>query len=91
MSDEFAKADAITQARWVRDGEVSPLELVDAAIARIEAHDSELNAVIHPDFESARKRAADAALPDGPFRGVPFLMTAGKGVDERLCEVRAVT
>ncbi len=74
MSEEFAKADACTQAQWVREGEVSPLELVDAAIARIEARNPELNAVIHPDFERARERAAGGALPDGPFRGVPFLM-----------------
>ena len=74
MSEEFAKADACTQAQWVRDGQVSPVELVDAAIARIEAHNPELNAVIHPDFERARERAAEGALPDGPFRGVPFLM-----------------
>ena len=31
MSEEFAKADATTQAQWVRNGEVSPLERVDAA------------------------------------------------------------
>ncbi|MFP6579512.1 MAG: amidase family protein [Myxococcota bacterium] len=73
MSEEFAKADATTQAQWVRNGEVSPLELVDAAIARIEDHNPKLNAVIHPAFERARERAT-GSLPDGPFRGVPFLM-----------------
>ena len=57
----------------MRDGEASPLELVDAAIERIEALNGELNAVIHPLFEKAREAAA-GELPDGPFTGVPFLL-----------------
>jgi len=65
--------DAVGQAELVRRGEVSPLELVDAAIARIEARNPEINAVIHPRFEAAREEAA-GDLPDGPFRGVPFLV-----------------
>jgi amidase len=73
MSDELAALDATDAARWVREGRVSPRELVDAAIARIEKLNGPLNAVITPLFEAAR-RAADAALPDGPFRGVPFLL-----------------
>lgn len=65
--------DAVGQAELVRSGEVSPAELVDAAIERIEARNPELNAVIHPRFEAARAEAA-GDLPDGPFRGVPFLV-----------------
>ncbi len=65
--------DAVGQAELVRTGEVSPIELVDAAIARIEARNPELNAVIHPRFEAARAEAA-GDLPQGPFRGVPFLV-----------------
>lgn len=57
----------------MRAGEVSPLELVDAAISRIEARNPELNAVIHERFEAARAEAS-GDLPDGPFRGVPFLV-----------------
>jgi amidase len=72
-SDEIAWLDATAQAALVRRGEVSPLELVDGAIARIEARNPELNAVIHPLFESARAAAA-GPLPDGPFKGVPFLL-----------------
>jgi amidase len=52
---------------------VKPVELVDAAIARIERFDPALNAVIHRRFERARSEAV-ADLPDGPFRGVPFLI-----------------
>ena len=48
----------------------TPLELVDAAITRIEKLDHELNAVIHRRFDQAREEAA-GDLPDGPFRGVP--------------------
>lgn len=72
MLDEFAFLDATAQADLVRRGEASPAELVDAAIARVEALNPHLNAVIHPRFERAREEAR-AELPDGPFRGVPTL------------------
>lgn len=71
--DSFARLDASAQAELVRRRDVSPLELVDAAIARIEALDGELNAVTTRLFERARERAR-AALPDGPFTGVPYLI-----------------
>jgi amidase len=65
--------DATDQAELVSSGEASPTELVDAAIARIEELNPDLNAVIHPLFEEGRAAAA-GDLPDGPFRGVPFLL-----------------
>ncbi len=65
--------DATALAELVRTGEASPRELVDAAIARIEAGNDVLNAVVTPMYEAARLRA-DGPLPDGPFRGVPFLL-----------------
>jgi amidase len=74
MTDELAGLDAVGQAALVRRGEVTPLELVDAAIARIERHNPVLNAVIAPLFDSARSAARAADLPDGPLRGVPFLL-----------------
>ncbi len=74
MKDQFADLDAIAQAELVRQRRVSPLDLVDAAIARIQALNSKLNAVIIPLFEQARAQAKSGAIPDGPFRGVPFLM-----------------
>lgn len=74
MTTELATLDATAQAALVRSGEVTPRELVDAAIARIERLNPQLNAVIIPLFEKARARAAAADLPDGPFRGVPFLL-----------------
>jgi amidase len=74
MSDELARLDAVAQAGLVRSGEASPAELVEAAIDRLERLNPVLNAVIHPALEAARSRARSADLPDGPFRGVPFLM-----------------
>ena len=51
MDDEFARLDATAQADLVRRREVTPAELVTASIARIEALNPQLNAVIHPLFE----------------------------------------
>ncbi len=65
--------DAVAQAEVVRSGQASPTELVDEAIARIEAVNPSINAVIHPRFEQARAEAA-GSLPEGPFRGVPLLV-----------------
>lgn len=73
LVDETATLDATAQAALVRDGEVSPRELVAAAIERIERVDDTLNAVIHRRFERALEEA-DGPLPDGPFRGVPTLL-----------------
>lgn len=71
--DELAFLDATAQAELVRRREVTPLELVEAAIARIERLNPTLNAVITPLYDEARA-AARAPLPDGPFTGVPFLL-----------------
>jgi amidase len=65
--------DATAQADLVRRGEASPKELVEAAIARIEAVNPKLDAVIRTRFDQARAEAC-GALPDGPFRGVPILL-----------------
>ena len=70
----LATLDAVGHAELVRTGEATPRELVDAAIARIEKENPELNAVIHPSFERARTQASAPGLPHGPLRGVPFLM-----------------
>jgi len=65
--------DATELAALVRDGQASPVELVDEAIERIQRLDPTVNAVIHERFEAARREAA-GPIPDGPFRGVPFLV-----------------
>jgi amidase len=74
MSDDFEWMDATAQAAAVRAGDVTPSELLEGALARIEARNPALNAVIHDLSEKARLAAADPALPDGPFRGVPLLL-----------------
>ena len=75
MSDmtDLAFLDATSQAELVRKKQIKPLELVDAAIERIERLNPQLNAVVTPMFDLARD-ASRAAIPDGPFRGVPFLL-----------------
>ena len=51
---DLAFLDATAQAELVRRGEVTPLDLVDAAIARIERANPVLNAVVTPTFDRAR-------------------------------------
>jgi amidase len=63
--------DATEQADLVRRGEVSPTELVQAAIDRIEAVNPQLDAVVRTRFDRALAEAQEP--PDGPFRGVPIL------------------
>lgn len=71
--EEFAFMDATQQTELVRRKEVKPIELVDAAIERIERLNPALNAVVTPMYDQARD-AAQGVLPDGSFRGVPFLL-----------------
>lgn len=71
--DAYEQTDATGLAALVRAGEVTPSELVEEAITRIEARDGELNAVVYRRFAEARERAA-GELPDGPLRGVPYLL-----------------
>jgi amidase len=67
--------DALGLAALVRRGEVSASEVCDAAIARIEALNPALNAVISRRFDQARAEARRVAPgADRPFAGVPFLL-----------------
>ena len=71
--EELAFLDATAQAELVQKKEVKAIELVEAAIERIERVNPELNAVITPMYDLARE-AATGKIPDGPFSGVPFLL-----------------
>ncbi|MFQ5897068.1 MAG: amidase [Candidatus Methylomirabilia bacterium] len=71
--NELSFLDAVAQAELVRKKEVKAIELVEAAIERIERLNPSLNAVVTPMYDLARK-AASGPLPDGPFAGVPFLL-----------------
>jgi Asp-tRNA(Asn)/Glu-tRNA(Gln) amidotransferase A subunit family amidase len=70
---EYERYDGVGLAGLVKAGHVTPEELLEAAIARVEARNPVVNAVTMPLHDYAR-RALAAGLPDGPFRGVPFLM-----------------
>ncbi len=77
---ELASWDATETAAAIRSGAVSALEVVDAAIARAEALNPQLNFLVTDDFERARARAR-APLGDGVFAGVPFLI---KDLDDQI-------
>ena len=65
--------DATFLAQQVASGAVSPNELLDEAMARLAAFNPDLNAVVLVQEKTARA-AIKAGLPDGPFKGVPFLI-----------------
>ncbi len=73
IAREIAGTDGVGLAGLVRQGEVTPAELVEAVIERIERVNPELNAVVTKMYDEARQVAA-GSLPEGPFRGVPFLL-----------------
>lgn len=70
---EYAAYDGLGLAELVRGKDVTPAEVLEAAIERIERNNGRLNAVVYKAYDEARKTAA-GELPDGPFRGVPFLI-----------------
>jgi amidase len=77
LRDELATLDALAQAAMVRAREVTAVELVEAAVERIERVNPRLNAVISSRYEAARDEAAAmdrAGLPSSPLAGVPFLL-----------------
>ncbi|MBT6511271.1 MAG: amidase [Rhodospirillaceae bacterium] len=71
--DEFIDYDATGLAGLIRNGDVTPVELVEIVIRRIEALDPVLNFMTTPTFDRARSRATSIA-PDSPFAGVPILI-----------------
>lgn len=87
LADETRWLDAVEQADLVRRREVSAVELLEAAVTRIEAIDPVLNAVVIRWFDEAERTAAaldaatdeatSAATADGtrpPLAGVPLLL-----------------
>ncbi len=71
--DDLARFDGVAQADLVRSGKITPAELTEAAIARLELVNPDLNAVITPMFEEARATAA-SVIPDQILAGVPFIL-----------------
>mgnify|MGYP001338956819 CR=1 FL=1 len=70
---EYGNYDGLGLAELVRRKKVSPGELVEEAISRIETHNPKLNAVVSKLYDRARAKAG-GKLPDGPFKGVPFMI-----------------
>jgi len=70
---EYSEYDGLGLAELVRKKKVSPRELVEEAISRIETHNPKLNAIVNKLYDRARI-AAQGKIPNGPFKGVPFLM-----------------
>ncbi len=71
--DDFSEFDGLGLAELVKNKDVTPAELTECAIERIERHNPKLNGVIFKGYDDAR-RAAAQEIPDGPFKGVPFLL-----------------
>ena len=70
---DYGNCDGLGLAELVQKKKVSPSELVEEAISRIEKHNPQLNAVVLPLYERAREKAR-GKLPNGPFMGVPFMI-----------------
>src|SRR5205823_2876123 len=70
--DEYRRCDATGLAALIAKREVSAGDVLDAAIARAEEANPAINAIVHKQYE--RARAALDTLPDGPLKGVPFLL-----------------
>jgi len=70
---EYSQYDGLGLAGLVRSKQITPAELVEEAIQRIETHNPQLNAVVYKMYESVRD-AAQKPIPDGDFAGVPFLV-----------------
>lgn len=73
IRDLYDTSDALGLAAAVDRGDVTPTELLDEALRRVEALNPRLNAVTMLN-EAAARRAISAGLPEGAFRGVPFLL-----------------
>jgi len=71
--EEYRELDAVALAALVRARHVTAEELSRAAQSAIDAQNDAVNAVVHRFDERAAAQVA-AGLPDGPLRGVPFLI-----------------
>ena len=72
---EYAAYDGLGLAALVAKRQVTPEELAEEAIGRIEKHNPQLNAVVYKMYEQGRDAARQlAGRPGGRFRGVPFLL-----------------
>src|SRR6202521_3022634 len=71
--DEYRRCDATALAGLIAKGEVGAKDVLDSAIARAEQVNPAINAIVHKQYDRARATIGNG-LPDGPFKGVPFLI-----------------
>ena len=71
--EEYRKHDAISLAALIAKRQVSAEEVLETAIARAEQVNPAINAIVHKQYEQARKTVA-AGFPEGPLKGVPYLL-----------------
>jgi amidase/6-aminohexanoate-cyclic-dimer hydrolase len=71
--DQYQAYDGLGLAELVAKGDVEPRELLEAAIARLEAVNTKVNCIAAKLYELGRQQIAEG-LPKGPFTGVPFLL-----------------
>ena len=70
---DYENHDAVGLAALVARGETTPEALLEAAIARVDARNETVNAVTNRLYDYGRRAIADG-LPDGPLKGVPYLL-----------------
>src|SRR5262249_27665262 len=71
--EEYRTHDATSLAGLVAKREVDPREVLETAIARAEQINPSINAIVHKQYDQARKAVA-TGLPGGPLKGVPYLI-----------------
>src|SRR5271157_4589914 len=71
---EYASLDGLALGELVRKGEVTALELLEEAIARVEKHNGAINAIVYKFYDQARAAARNRKTGNAPFEGVPFLL-----------------
>ena len=76
--EAYDEHDAIGLADLVKRGEVSAADLLETAIERVEQRNPIINAMSQNLFDHGRE-AIRNGLPEGPFRGVPFLLKDAAG------------
>lgn len=72
--NDIASLDATALAELVRTKQVKPIELLDSAIERAEKVNPEINAIVTPMYDIAKKAAEAPIDESAPFCGVPFLL-----------------
>ena len=71
--EEYRKHDAVSLTGLIAKRQVSAKEVLEVAIGRAEQVNPAINAIVHKQYEQARK-AVSAGLPEGPLKGVPYLI-----------------